>query len=506
MARAVAPASLIFLAGMVALGMGYGLDAISTRTVLLATLGILGSVILVVPARWAMVVSFFYLSFEGMAKILTNYNPVIHVGMDLLLVVLCVRWFFAYLTRKQKFPDMLPPLTVLFALHLIWFFIAFANPFSLGLIPSLASWKVYGSMTVLYFIGYYLSISAGTVRKFMAAWIVLTLIQCALSLYQGAVGPQSVTSLHPGYAGVLMRYQGYAFRPFGGSAVPGTPAIFVFMIAPFLIYFLLTAKSAWTRLILLAVVPACVLTLMLCQIRSALLKAMIGVSLFIILNLRDSSVKARKRAVLSLGAAATVLALALPYLTTHWIDQAGDNAQAIERTLSLFEYDKISGARRGAFDRILHSIQVAPLGLGLSRTGAAAGKFVDLIAKDPFYNQSFFTDNFWALTIVDLGIPGSLILTTILIMLVWRGYRSSRTMVSPELRMIATALVCTLIASIAGLWGAEGVLYNPEMVFFWFFAGALMRLPQLEAAPALTVQRQPISFVGAPSLPDAFPH
>lgn len=51
----------------------------------------------------------------------------------------------------------------------------------------------------------------------------------------------------------------------------------------------------------------------------------------------------------------------------------------------------------------------------------------------------------------------------------------ARTM-DPELRTLQAALICPLFACVLGLWGAEGILYNPEAAFFWFFSGALMRL------------------------------
>ena len=44
---------------------------------------------------------------------------------------------------KIRQSEALPPLTLLFAIHLFWFFICVANPYSLGIYPSLAAGKVY---------------------------------------------------------------------------------------------------------------------------------------------------------------------------------------------------------------------------------------------------------------------------------------------------------------------------------------------------------------------------
>jgi hypothetical protein len=102
---------------------------------------------------------------------------------------------------------------------------------------------------------------------------------------------------------------------------------------------------------------------------------------------------------------------------------------------------------------------------------------------DPFYPGGFFTDNFWAATIAEIGIPGSLILTLIIFSVLYKGFVGVRRARDGELASIQAAILCSLFMVVFGLWGAEGLLYNPESAFFWFFSGVLMKLARMSAEP-----------------------
>jgi hypothetical protein len=473
------------LLGLAAFALGYSFDRLTVRGILLGAFAVLSLVVVALPYRWAITVLFAYLGFEGMAKLLTGYHPVVHVGADLLVGALAARVLFSFLLRRIRLPDRRPPLLPLFIAHFAWFFIAFANPYSLSLFASLAGLKVYVTMVLLYFFGYYLATGAPDVRRFVGVWAAVAAIQVVTSLLQAWKGPESVLALSPAYAGPLRKYEGLAFRPFGTTAIPGGSTVFVFLAAPFIVYFMLHARRLATRVAMMALLPLAGLMLLLCQVRASLLKAILGSALFVLEGLRRATGRQRAR-LLAFGAAAAIVMIAvLPRLTSRWVELQGESASAIERSLTLFDMEKARTARSGAFDRIVTFAKMVPLGAGLSRTGAAAGKFAADIQRDPFFNSnSFFTDNFWAATIVDLGIPGSLIITAIVGAILAGGFLGSRRIRSLELSLLHAAILSSLTAMVVGFWGAEGLLYNPEAAFFWFFAGVLMRLPELSDAPA----------------------
>src|SRR3989338_4722230 len=99
---------------------------------------------------------FCYLSVEGLLKVVTNYHPAIHVGADILLLLICMNWFFTTVVigfREAKFRKA--PITLPIIFFVIWILIEIANPYAISLYASLASFKVHITMIPLYFFAYF---------------------------------------------------------------------------------------------------------------------------------------------------------------------------------------------------------------------------------------------------------------------------------------------------------------------------------------------------------------
>lgn len=472
---------LLFGAGMAA---GYGLQELTLRSAMFVALACSAMGIFLLSYERAMQLFFVYLGIEGFAKIMTGYNPVVHIGADLLVAALTARFVLSGILRGRLLTRRLPPLTALFVLHACWFLIATANPFALSLVASLAAAKMYITMPLLFFFGYYLSTSQRRIDGFIIPWLVVCLLQSSTSLYQAALGPRSVLGLHPLYAVQLNRFKGYAFRPFGLTSQPGGPAIYVYLVSPLLLYLFVRSRSTLLRLSLLILLGGSTLTLILCQVRSALLKGMVGLGAFLGTHYRAMARESRssRRAVLGFVViAGLLLAVAIPTLIRQMSQGSADTQMAVERSMTLFDLSKSGSARSGAMERFLAYAAQAPLGAGLSRTGAAAGKFGEQIEANPFFRQGFFSDNFWVATVVDLGIPGTVLLTVLVLSILFLGARNCLRIQDPGLRVVNGALLCGLASVVLGFYGAEAILYNPEAAFFWFFSGAMLRIPELDA-------------------------
>src|SRR3990167_5010359 len=83
---------------------------------------------------------FCYLSIEGLLKIVTNYHPVIHIGADVLLLLICLNWFFTTVVigfRDAKFKKS--PMTLPILFFVLWIFVEIANPYAISLYASAAS-------------------------------------------------------------------------------------------------------------------------------------------------------------------------------------------------------------------------------------------------------------------------------------------------------------------------------------------------------------------------------
>ena len=472
----------LLLLGLILVVLGFVMDKINLRTFSFLIFFGTGSFLFFAPLSWAIHLLVLYVGIEGFAKLMTNYNPIIHVGADILIVCLWARVIFTHLLYRKPLPTNYPPLTGLFLLHVIWFVITIANPHALSVVASLAGAKLYITIVSLYFFGFYLTRDAKSVRAFMIPWVLILGIQVVTSMYQASIGPSSVTSLSPAYSIALQKYGVFAFRPFGLTSQPGMPCVFIYITIPFVLYFLVYSRSILISLILLPALPGSFVTLLVCQVRSALLKGLLESFIFTAFTFKElSSVSRRLRIYIIPIIIFTTLSITfiMPIFLSRILTGNKDNQRAIERSLTLFDYARVSTARHGALDRFMEYAQSFPLGAGLSRIGAAAGHFQYLIEAENL-GRGFFSDNLWVEMVVDLGLPGVLIISSILFLTLGRGLFSLLRIRDPELRILQWTILSSLSAILLGAYGAEPILYNPEGPFFWFFAGVITRIPQLD--------------------------
>lgn len=471
---------ILIIGGILFFAVGMFHQFIGLKALTLFVLLIIAGFVISLPTKWSIRILFIYIGFEGFAKIISSYNPIVHVGGDLLIVALCSKTLLLMTLGRLQKPEVFPPLTVLFGLHAFWYLVTLMNPYSLGIFPSLAASKLYITPLFLYFFAFYLCKDKREIKIIMTIWVCVTMIHTFVGLYQFTQGPQSVLNLHPGYASTLKKYTGTAFRPVGLTNLPGAPAIYIFLSTSFLLYFSLTAKNFIFRVLLFLAVPTWITLTLLCQIRSALLKSILAVIIvlgfYLYKNFSQFSKKSLQR--IAIGVLATIaLFFSVPQVLKTVETALPDATGAFERSFSLFEYDKISKARHSTLDRFIKYASRVPFGAGLSRIGAAGGKFRHLVNSpdDPFGNV-FFADNFWIATVIDLGIPGMTLITILIFTILIRGVSHVRNLWPIEDQLLHICLLAGLLASGIGMYGAEAMLYNPEAAFFWFFSGALIRL------------------------------
>jgi hypothetical protein len=474
--------SLIFLPFVFIFGFYF--DMLGLKLVAFAAVSLATYLILITPYKWALFFLFIYIGLEGFFKVVSNYHPVIHVGSDILVLTLTLKVVIMLFFKGLPQED-LPPFTQLFLIHFLWLIIVLFNPYALSVVSSIAGAKIYISMFLLYFYGYYNVRTLSDVRFFMFPFIIVAVIHTLTGLVQGLVGPEALLALHPRYAVQLFKYKDFAFRPFGMTNLPGGPAVYVYQIIPFILYFLFHYKAYIGRFLLGAYLPLATFLFFLCQVRSALLKMLVGSALFfigIIHAFSRTSYRTFNKVVIITSVVGLMIYLSLPRFMEYSVNLRPDNEEAIERSLSLFDYETVSTARRGTWSRFIHYVQEVPFGAGFARVGAAAGAFKELHKQDPIFGYKyFFTDNLWLTLLVELGVPGMLIVTLLFGSIMIRGYRNYLQSRNLELRVAMIAILAPLTALCLGFYGAEGLMYNPEACFFWFFAGVLMKLPQIKA-------------------------
>ena len=117
------------------------------------------------------------------------------------------------------------------------------------------------------------------------------------------------------------------------------------------------------------------------------------------------------------------------------------------------------------------------------------GDVGQLLPYDPAFSESW-----WVKVILELGVPGLLLFAALLGWLVVRAYRAHRAVRDPRLIAVSAALLGFVIWVVLYLTKGPAIDLDPVNVYFWLFAGVLLRLP--------TFSREPIAATVASAAPE----
>jgi hypothetical protein len=147
-----------------------------------------------------------------------------------------------------------------------------------------------------------------------------------------------------------------------------------------------------------------------------------------------------------------------------------------------------TSARENPIAVIVHRARKYPIGAGLGRTGSAKGEFQRQIAANPQSAQVQadvgWSDNFFADMIAEVGIPGMVMLTWILLGMLVNAVQLSRSAADPLIAVSAAALAGMYASILAMSWGSQPLLGNPITACFWFYSGMLAGMRRIEADQA----------------------
>lgn len=439
------------------------------------------------------VVIFAYLAIEGFLKLLSNYNPIVHVGIDLVVLTVALIWVLdAVATRSAKLPDL--PWVKLIALYALWIVLQLFNPYSAGIVPALASFKAHLTMIPLYFIGAALVRSRADIVRLFAALAAIALVPYAAALIQYALGPASVLDLSPRYWQNISFY--HEWRPFGTSAVPGGESVLAFLVVPLALVLVVTPGiGARLRGLALVSIALAAGTFVVSGVRQMMLGCVLALAAM------GALAASRGRSRLALGAMVVLLIGAGAYVSVQAFlepistenvrrdprsPQIWRGRDVTERLLSLAQTGTYLEARRGAWNAIRYRLTRYPFGAGLGRTGAGAGAFRAQLSSTPegarLQQEVGWSDNFFADELVEAGIPGLAMLTTLLLGLLWGATRLARRARDPLITSASAAIAGLFFTYLVISWGSQPLLANPTLAFFWFLAGVLAALRRIEAS------------------------
>lgn len=129
------------------------------------------------------------------------------------------------------------------------------------------------------------------------------------------------------------------------------------------------------------------------------------------------------------------------------------------------------------------SIQYSILGLGTGmNTGAA--RFAVL---DPSVLSG--VENYYAKALIELGLLGLILVAGLFLSLIFYGYSTFRHLKDKNLRSAAAAILAFMITIVLNSFKGWQIDLDPINVYFWFFAGILLKLKYLDHPYRFSIEK-----------------
>jgi hypothetical protein len=371
-------------------------------------------------------------------------------------------------------------------LHVIWISLLVFSPYTASIFVGVASLKIHLSMIPLYFIGFLFASHVDVPPRFIRALTIVWCFTFGLTLLQYVGGPGSLFD----FSGpALSRFSYFhEWRPFGTTALPGGQAVFALLALPFALYLVLSGRYRFRDPWIVLTVVGSLAVFFVSGVRQLFLGSFIVVMGMMGLQI----IRGRGRVagvavalagfgtVTYIGVAEYVLPAAQASLEEAVdIPEIWRQRNPLDRFQTLLESGTYRTARRGGVALVWSRIKSAPLGVGLGRTGSAAAALGSTLSDSPFNAQlqeEFgFQDNFFAAMIVETGLPGTMMLTFILLGLGVRAARLSRRAPTVEDSAFGALVAGYMLALFVMSWGSQPLLANPTLAFFWFLGGMASR-------------------------------
>ena len=445
--------------------------------------------------RLTLVLMFGYLVVEGFLKLMSNYNPVVHLGMDIIVLTVAAAWVADAIARRRALlPDL--PWIRWIGLYAFWVVLQVFNPYTPGLFAAVASFKLYLTMIPLYFITAAVIRTREDVLAILTAMVAIALVPYAAALVQYPLGPRSVLDLSPRFWQNISGM--HEWRPFGTSATPGGTSVIAFLVTPLAVALLLTrnlpARVRWLALLSIGLAAGvfvvsgvrqvflgCVLALLTMGAVGGLRQS--GRGVFVVVMV----------ALLGVGGYVGVQTVLRPMATEALLDDPRAlglwrQSDVTTRLATLADMQTYLTARHNAFREIGLRLQYYPLGAGLGRVGPGAA-VLEGPRADQYRNtieaRIGYSENFFATMLQEMGIPGTLMATVFLIGMPIGAARLARRSRDPVIMATAAAVAGIWVGVLGMSWGSQPFLGNPITAVYWILAGVLATLRRLEAeAPA----------------------
>ena len=431
-----------------------------------------------------------FLPFSGIPSILTYpHTEAAVLAKDFLFVIPAYLGFTLDRWRRGwTFPGapLLP--IVLFALLVIIDTVPqLSNP-----LVALIGVKVWLMYIPLMFLGYYLLDSKGQLVSLLRVMSLAAVVPAAVGIAEAAMlytgHSATVYSLYgPAAAAVT---QGFAGLSYGnGLYLLRVPSVFSFVTQYFVFLSSMVLVSfAWWRLSSSRLAAAITFLMLMASFTSGVRAAFVLTPLLLLMMAFLSGRQAR----ISVVAFVFVIAAAGALFVTS-------------QSLAVFSFAADTGSAeftQGFINGIPTAAQQFPFGLGTGAATGAARYGVNGGSVSSFIDLTF-SESEWVKAIDELGIPGLVILLFLFLWIFGRAFQQRKLIGDHAIRAVAGSFIAFLVWVSIYMTKGSVIDFDPINVYFWLFAGLLLKLPTLaveharsDARVAGTGLRRSLSRVG----------
>lgn len=468
------PAVLVLVAVAIQIGLSYLIVTGQVTALVLVAAAVAAIVILAMPTERILLLLFGYAAFSGLVKLLANYHPIAHVSLDMLFLLLLGNWFLRerWSTRSSWPPALLP-----LCLFAGWTGLILLAPIS-HVVIGLGSIKAYILPMALYLVAYRTVQSRRQLRHFFALTVGVTVVMAIVALIQQQLGPTLIASWGPSFARTIHSANYWysetlavpVFRPFSTAPEPYAAALYM-MIG---LLATLTILQGWGgnqhRLprwlvpvggaVLLA---GYMVTLLIIGVRQVWYETLIGLVVLAVFG-----------GVSATGARSLFLALAAAAIFVL------SNQAIVDRLASIAQpVDAYATERGGYLLLIPPSIEQFPFGRGLGSAGIAPKSLQEFFGLGD--TGTFISaDNMFLIMVYESGVVGLALFVLMNAVLLLHAVTSLRRLRDSRLRVLGAGLLAIMVGVVATYFGGGALMTAPANLYFWFAAGVLVKLPEIE--------------------------
>ena len=431
--------------------------------------------VLIFRWKWALYGLLLYLPFVGVPVVVFYPSQMPILLKDFLFVIPAYLGFFLENRYRKTLVFSAFPKTVVWSLLALaaLVFLHLFNPASAGWLVGLVGLKVWLFTIPLYFLAYYLIDSKEQLFRLFKWMLVIALVPTAIGSAEAILLVLGRTELvYPIYgAAAKSMFHEYRINVLGGVGLPRVPSTltFVFQYFNYCLAMVAIAYAMWRvkfspkhRRGYWELFVLCFVTL--AGILSGARAAFIFIPLYFILaQIWDRGMLR----LLALGLALIVsLGLAMMIL-------GGNLFATYQEMINLaFIY-----AFKTQLNEFMRALQLTYLGLGTGMNTGAARYVSDLALI-------YGIENYYAKAVVEFGIPGLIVLVSLFLAILGSGWKNHNRLRDVELRAVSSGILAYLALTMIYQWKGWFLDLDPVNVYFWFFAGLLVRLPHLEETSA----------------------